>query len=240
MYIHNHYTNNLKKLRFPIKQFYQLAHRFLSPRDLQQRHYDSISANSAYTAKLMEDIYTLQTNQILYPKLDPLFSQFPIKTERSDYFVFIGRLVTFSKQVDIIIKAFNESGHKLIIIGSGPDEAYLQSIAWPNIEFLGRISDPEKRCEIIWKTCWLVNITMESFGYVTAESLCLGTPVLGYAKWATPEIVDADSGLLISHQDKKHLKQAIIEFLQKDRNYSEISTRARAKFTFSNLKFELK
>jgi len=129
MYIHNHYTNNLKKLRFPIKQLYQFAHRFLSPWDLQQRHYDSISANSAYTAGLMEDIYTLQTNQILYPKLDPLFSQFPIQTERSDYFVFIGRLVTFSKQVDIIIHAFNENGHKLIIIGSGPDEHYLQSIA---------------------------------------------------------------------------------------------------------------
>jgi putative colanic acid biosynthesis glycosyltransferase len=81
---------------------------------------------------------------------------------------------------------------------------------------------------------------MESFGYVTAESLCLGTPVIGFNKGATPEIVDTESGLLIAHQDKKHLRQAIIEFLQKDRNYSEISIRARAKFTFSNLKFELK
>lgn len=240
MYIHNHYENNLKKLKFPIKQFYAFAHRFLSPRDLATRHYQHISANSGYTAWLIQHIYGLPIHDIHYPKLDPLFSQFPVSAIRSDYFVFIGRLVTFSKQVDIIIQAFNESKYKLVIIGSGPDEQYLQSIAWPNIEFLGRIADPLERCRIIWNACWLVNITMESFGYVTAESVCLGTPVIGYIKWATPEIVDTESGLLIAHQDKKDLKQSIIEFLQKDRNYSEISIRARAKFTFSNLKFELK
>lgn len=197
----------------------------------------------------MEDIYTLQTNQILYPKLDPLFSQFPIQTERSDYFVFIGRLVTFSKQVDIIIHAFNENGHKLIIIGSGPDEHYLQSIAWPNIEFLGRIADPEKRCEIIWKACWLVNITMESFGYVTAESLCLGTPVLGYIKWATKEIIadcrDAllvrkQNWILIEKQTVDCLLKWITEFKNQTRDYHNIAKQAREKFTFSNLKFELK
>jgi glycosyltransferase involved in cell wall biosynthesis len=240
MYIHNHYENNLKKLKFPIKQFYAFAHRFLSPRDLKSRTYHKITANSWYTAWLIQHIYGLPVHDIHYPKLDPLFSQFPVSTTRSDYFVFIGRLVTFSKQVDIIIQAFNESKYKLVIIGSGPDEQYLQSIAWPNIEFLGRIADPLERCEIIWNACWLVNITMESFGYVTAESVCLGTPVIGYIKWATPEIVDTESGLLIAHQDKKDLKQTIVEFLQKDRNYSEISTRARAKFTFSDLKFELK
>jgi len=50
MYIHNHYQSNLHKLKFPIKQFYQLAHRYLSPRDLKHRHYDTITANSHYTA----------------------------------------------------------------------------------------------------------------------------------------------------------------------------------------------
>jgi len=240
MYIHNHYKNNLKKLKFPIKQFYILAHRFLSPRDLTSRHYQHISANSSYTAWLLQTIYGLPVNDIHFPKLDHLFLQFPVSTTRSDYFVFIGRLVTFSKQVDIIIQAFNESKHNLVIIGSGPDEQYLQSIAWSNIEFLGRIADPWERCRIIWNAKWLVNITMESFGYVTAESVCLGTPVIGYNKWATPEIIDSESGLLIAHQHKKDLKRSITEFLQKQWDYTHISQRARAKFTFSNLKFTLK
>ena len=117
MYIHNHYTSNLLKLHFPIKQFYQLAHRYLLPRDMRPRRYDYITSNSFYTAKLISDIYGLLST-VSYPKLDPSYFAAPLYDTRSDYYVFIGRLVCFSKQVDIIIKTFNRLQKKLIIIGS--------------------------------------------------------------------------------------------------------------------------
>ena len=149
MYIHNHFASNLAKLKFPIKQIYQFAASYLKPRDLQAREYTNMSTNSKYTSSLVKKIYGIAESTIEYPKLDNNFFTPAIQSQRSDYFVFVGRLVTFSKQVDIIIKAFNTLNLPLKIIGSGPDEQYLQSIANSNIEFLGRISDPVRKAEII-------------------------------------------------------------------------------------------
>lgn len=180
---------------------------------------------------------------MLYPKLDPIFFSYPLGHHRSDYFVFVGRLVTFSKQVDIIIKAFNESWQKLKIIGAGPDEAFLKSIATSNIQFLGRVSDPHARCEIIWNARGLVNITLESFGYVTAESICLGTPVIGFNQWATQEIINNEwlvtNGVLIEKQTVESLAEWIKTFEKQNRDHEAIATQARSMFQQSDLQFHL-
>lgn len=245
MYIHNHFESNLSKLKFPIKQFYKLAYCYLKPWDIKARQYDSVVANSHYTAWLMHSIYGLNVNHIQYPKLDPLFFSYPLVHSKSDYFIFIGRLVCFSKQVDIIIQAFNQTGQKLKIVWSGPDEHYLKSIAKPNIEFLGRISDPEQRCASVSNACALVNITLESFGYVTAESLCLGTPVVGYNAGATPELVlgshdlRTKSWILIEHQTSNALMHALEEFQTHERDHKLIATQARSKFQSSTTQFQL-
>lgn len=117
MYIHNHYSYNKSKLRFPIKQFYQLARRYLLPRDMKPRRYDHVISNSFYTAQLIYDIYRLPST-VSYPLLDPSYFVAPLYDIRSDYYVFLGRLVSFSKQVDTLIRACNHLQKKLVIIGS--------------------------------------------------------------------------------------------------------------------------
>ena len=85
-----------------------------------------------------------------------------------------------------------------------------------------------------------MNITLESFGYVTAESLCVGTPVIGYNAGATIELIDSDyNGILIQNQNKEELINAIKYFQKQKWNYSQIGKDARAKFEASSLKFEL-
>lgn len=240
MYIHNHYLSNLRKLRAPIRQIYQFARSYLLPRDLKPRAYHHIYTNSHYTGKLIQEIYGF-TSTTQYPKLDPVFFDYPSYDTRSDYFIFVGRLVTFSKSVDIIIQAFNRTGHRLKIIGAGPDEQYLRSIAKDNIEFLWRIQDPRERCEIIWKAKGLVNITLESFGYVTAESLCLGTPVIWYNQWATPELVqDKNNGILIDAQTIDALVWAIQNFTTYSRDHKTIARNAKHTFDKSDLCFEIR
>lgn len=243
MYIHNHFSSNLAKLKFPIKQIYQFAASYLKPRDLQPRKFANIgtTSNSKYTSSLLKNIYGIAESTIEYPKLDNNFFTPAIQSQRSDYFVFVGRLVSFSKQVDIIIHAFNELGIPLKILGSGPDEQYLKSIAKSNIQFLGRMSDPVQKAEIIGNAQGLVNITLESFGYVTAESLCVGTPVIGYNAGATVELIDSDhNGILLQNQNKEELIKAIKHFQKQKWNYNQIAEDARAKFEASSLKFELK
>jgi len=57
--------------------------------------------------------------------------------------------VTFVREADKIIKLCNELKVPLIMMGNGPDEVYLKSIAGPSIIFIGRIADIDDKIKII-------------------------------------------------------------------------------------------
>jgi len=62
------------------------------------------------------------------------------KTPKS-YFVCVGRLVSFVRECEVIIKLFNELKLPLLMIGSGPDEEKLKNIAGETIIFTGRMQE---------------------------------------------------------------------------------------------------
>ncbi|NOZ43765.1 MAG: glycosyltransferase family 4 protein [bacterium] len=59
-----------------------------------------------------------------------------ISKEPAQYYIFIGRLNILVRKVNIIIQLFNQLQIPLLIMGSGPDEKFLKSIAHDNILFL--------------------------------------------------------------------------------------------------------
>ena len=85
--------------------------------------------------------------------------KYPVVTERCfipavennphPYYLYVGRLVSFVREADKIIKLCNELKVPLIVMGSGPDEKYLKSIAGPSIIFIGRITDVDEKIKII-------------------------------------------------------------------------------------------
>lgn len=228
MYIRNHYDDNFDKLRFPIKQFYRLATRYLRPRDLKPRNYDEIFANSEYTAKLCQNIYWYKNIKILYPRIKiPNFSDaLNGRAYQNDYYIYIGRLVRFSKDLDTIIYMFNKLWVKLKIIWSGPDEEYLKSIANDNIEFCWYISDPKQKFDLLSGARGLINLTMESFGIITVEAMLCGLPVFGYNKWWSVELVDKKSGLLVDDKSLDNLLSQFEVFAKTDRDRQYISAKA--------------
>lgn len=229
-YIWDYYEDNVRKLQFPIKQCYQLITPVLRHWDKTVRNYDRVICNSHYTAAGAHRLYGREYCEVQYPIIDPQYLQATLTVE-SDYYVFIGRLVRFAKELDLIIRVFNQTGDKLVIIGSGPDEAYLRSIAWPNIEFKGQINDVNEKISIIWQARGLINLTRESFGMVTAEALCLWVPVFGYNEWGSVELVDEQSGLLISNKKLDHVIEQFELFKQKQWDRHKISERMRQKLT---------
>jgi len=88
--------------------------------------------------------------------------------------------VKFVKEVDKIIELFNHTKDPLIIIGSGPDETYLKSIAHKNIIFVDWIDNKKEMFKMIAQAKGFINLTKESFGISTTEALLLGVPVFGY------------------------------------------------------------
>jgi len=55
-----------------------------------------------------------------------------------------GRLIPY-KRLDLVIRAFTALGLPLKVFGDGRDRARLQALAGPNVEFLGQISEEQRR-----------------------------------------------------------------------------------------------
>jgi glycosyltransferase involved in cell wall biosynthesis len=171
-------------------------------------------------------IYGIDVETVSYPPVDKSLGDFPLVTRSDDYFVYVGRLVRFVKEVDKLIELVNHTGDNLILIGSGPDEAYLKSIAGPSCIFVGWVDGEEKK-KLIARSRGLLNITKESFGIATAEALLLGVPVLGYNDGASPELINKESGVLVDQKDHESLLRAFEILKQTDRDRSVIKRCAK-------------
>jgi glycosyltransferase involved in cell wall biosynthesis len=206
---------------------------FLVPRlqrwDKQFTQFDEIHFNSKYTANLAKEIYGME-GSVRYPKIHDTFYYAGVNVRPQEYFVCVGRLVTFVRECDMIIQAFNALKLPLLMIGAGPDEAYLKSIAGDTIIFLGWLS-PEETQKIVRNAKGLINLTKESFGIGTAEALLMGVPVIGFAEGATPELVDEQSGILINKKTVNHLISAVETFQKSNWERKQISETIRKKLT---------
>ena len=94
-------------------------------------------------------------------------------TQDTPYYIYIGRVVKFVKEIDRIVKLFNETGDQLLIIGDGPDMAEMQAQSSKNLHYLGWIQDLDLKSSLLAHSHGMINITKESFGLVTAEAVQL-------------------------------------------------------------------
>lgn len=226
-YIRSHKEEYKQKLTWWKWRIFRQIMTHLQQRDLQYTKYNKVYTNSNYTKTIAKEIYNIE-GEVKYPKINQNYFNEKIVIKPKDYFVYIGRIVKFVKEVDLIIKVFNKIWYSLIIIGSGPDEKELKKTAKENIEFTGR--NPSNMLEIIKNAKWTINLTKESFWIGTAESLCLWVPVLGYSQWGTKELVDNNSWILIENKTEKEIINQFNNFILQKRDREYISSRARKIF----------
>lgn len=125
-----------------------------------------------------------------------------------NYFLVVSRLVRY-KRVDLAIKACNELGVPLKIVGVGSDLNFLKSIAGPTIEFLGAVSDKEL-VRLYKGARALLFPGFEDFGIVMVESMGFGNPVIAYNKGGARDIVEHNkSGIFFPEQTVQSLISGI-------------------------------
>lgn len=187
-YIRDMYDEYLEKLSWFKKIFFKKIANYLRKRDKKYTHNKAIKySNSYYTKYLAKKIYWWET-EVKYPEIDEIFYN-KKSTKKLDYFVYIWRIVKFSKELDKIIDLFNETWENLIIIWDWPDKNELKKRANQNILFVDYIEDKETLADILSKSRWLINLTKESFWLTTAEAIATWVPVLAYWKWASFELL---------------------------------------------------
>ena len=156
--------------------------------------------------------YYSRPSQVIYPPVN--VSKFKIgnwKLEIGNYYLMVGRLVSY-KQFDLAIKAFNQNGLPLKIVGIGPELNKLKKIANKNIEFLGLVSD-EKLANLYSHAQACIFPQEEDFGIVPLESMASGRPVIAYrAGGAIETILENETGIFFNEQTPESLQEAIERF----------------------------
>ena len=180
---------------------------------------DLFVSNSKTAQRRIKKYYG-QESKVIYPfiDLDKNFIDFSKEKEElkkdgesKDYFLIITRLVSW-KKVEIAIKACEEMGISLKIVGEGPDKERLISLAGSNTKFVGYVGEREK-IEMFKGCKALINTQLEDFGIASLEALACGKPVIAYGSGGVLETIEPGiTGEFFYKQTSDCLKELLVKF----------------------------
>jgi len=137
---------------------------------------DRYLANSSAVARRIERIYGVEAEVVPPPPaLTTGGLVAPIAGVEPGFVLCVSRLLPY-KNVDAVIRAFDRlPDERLVVAGSGPDEAALRALAGPNVVLAGAVSDAELRW-LYRESSGLVAASHEDFGLTPLEAASFGKP----------------------------------------------------------------
>lgn len=170
---------------------------------------DAYITNSEVVGYRHEKYLGITPEEIVYPPV-PTDTYGPRETE--DFYLSYSRLSP-NKRFDEIIEAFKKHPDKHLKIGGDGqlrDELEKQAEGQDNIEFVGYMSEEEKR-DLAGRAKALVYAAKdEDFGMVPIEAYASGTPVIGVDEGYTSfQVMDGADGILF---DRGELSEALDRF----------------------------
>jgi glycosyltransferase involved in cell wall biosynthesis len=147
-------------------------------------------AISRHIAERIRRVYDREAS-VIYPPVD--LDRFTPVREGADYYLVVSALVPY-KRVDLAVLAATRSRRRLVVVGSGPEEARLRALAGPSVSFLGWRSDAE--VAQLYARCRAVLFpSVEDFGIVPLEAAAAGRPTIALARGGALEtMVGLDAG----------------------------------------------
>ncbi|WP_341733617.1 glycosyltransferase [Microcoleus sp. EPA2] len=193
-----------------------LLHRLRQWEVISANRVDYFIANSQHTARRIWRCYRRRA-EVIYPPVN--IDRFSLVGQKQDFYVTVCRLVSY-KNISAIVQAFNQMGHHLIVIGTGPELEMMRQLAKPNVQILGW-----QPAEVVEKYMAqakaFVYAACEDFGIALVEAQACGTPVIAYAAGGALETVrdirqhpETGTGLFFASQTPSALVAAVEEFEQ--------------------------
>ena len=230
--LYDQYREYVKELPWFARPIFRLATHSLRIWDfIAAQRVTGFATNSKYIAQRVRTYYG-RDSEVVYAPVQTDQGYIDLATE--DYYLSVGRLVS-SKRVDLAIRACNQLGRRLIIVGCGRELASLKKIAGPTIEFVGRI--PADQLSLLYARCRaLLFVAKEDFGIVPLECQSYGRPVIAYGGGGAMEtVIPHVTGLHFEEQTADSLIKAIALF--ETERYNPVQIRANAR-VFDTIEFK--
>ncbi len=172
---------------------------------------DVFIANSTETQARIKKYYK-RNSTVIHPSVDT--NRFTPARERGNHYVTSGRQIPY-KHHDLAVMACSKLGLPLVVFGVGPEHERLKQIAGPTVDFrtdrFGDASDAELE-KALNTAKGFIFPAEEDFGIVSVQALAAGTPVIGYAKGGTRDIVTSgETGVLFEEQTVDAVVRALAE-----------------------------
>jgi glycosyltransferase involved in cell wall biosynthesis len=168
---------------------------------------------------------------VIYPPVD--VQRFEIAETAEVYYLVVGGLVPY-KRIDLAIAAANRLGRRLVVVGTGPEQARLRALAGPTVTFLGW--QPDAEIARLYARCRaLIFPAVEDFGITPLEAAAAGRPTIALARGGALEtMVGLDAAeapptaVFFPEQSVDALVWAISRFERADDRFDGKALRARA------------
>jgi glycosyltransferase involved in cell wall biosynthesis len=147
--------------------------------------------------------------------------------------LYLGRLEIAQKGLDLLMQAFvcvaHQTGHRLIIAGSGPDEARIKALASSlgirdRVSFVGQVPSSDRFDLLASAEIVAMPSRYETFGMVAAEALAVGTPVVAFDIPCLRSILPPGSGILVPAFDTNAFAEAMVRVLGDDQLKSRLGS----------------
>ncbi|MBI4240862.1 MAG: glycosyltransferase [Candidatus Rokubacteria bacterium] len=212
--------------------------RLMPPVAAALRRWDRVTARrvhhfvaiSRFVAERIHRCYG-RSADVIYPPVD--VRRFRLAEEPGEFYLVVSALTPY-KRVDLAVEAANRLGLRLVLVGSGPEEARLRALAGPTVEFLGWRSD-EEVAELYSRCRALLFPPIEDFGIAPLEAMASGKPVIAHGLGGARETVvpldggaEAPTGILFPEQTVESLVEAIRRFEANAHRFEPKTLRAHA------------
>lgn len=176
---------------------------------------DRFLANSRFVAARIRRYYGREAEVVPPPVDVELFAPATaeqrvaaVELPEGEFALMVSALAPY-KRIDVAIRACEQLGLDLCVVGDGPERRALAALAGPRTRFLSRLSAEQLRTAY-QRARFFVQPGLEDFGIATVEALACGTPVVAFGQGGVLDIVeDGVHGLLFSGQEPENLAAAI-------------------------------
>lgn len=196
---------------------------------------DYIIANSTHIQREIKKYYGRESTVIHPPVYFERFQKPEHQTKDRKGFLIAGRQTPY-KRFDLAIQACTELNLPLTVVGDGPDNARLRSLAGPTVTFLGYATAEEVESAFASAEAFLFP-GLDDFGITPVEAMAAGTPVIAYkAGGALDYIIPGKTGEFFVEQTTKSLQQTLKNFNARDYDHKLIRAHSQkfSKETFQN------